>query len=256
MKLDGDQVANWQPVRADELQQACRLEPGAVHVWRFSLDEPPYPDSQLAAYLSADERSRAARFVFERDRQRFESGRGVLRVLLGAYVGREPATLRFDYGPAGKPALMQAAQIRRLAFNVSHSEAWALVGVTELDAIGVDLEAVRPMADAEGIARQNFARGEVDAWFALPESERHDAFFRVWAGKEAYVKALGSGLSMPLDRFEVSLAKGEPTSLLSIDGSADAALAWTLCGFRPHPAAWAAVAVPSRGVEIIACDLI
>lgn len=256
MTRDGDHVADWRPVRTNELPQACRLVPGTVHVWRFSLDDPPYPHSLLAAHLSADEQSRAAKFVFERDRRRFESGRGVLRALLGAYLGREPATLRFDYGSAGKPALAPDELDRRLAFNVSHSQAWALFGVTGLDTIGVDLEAVRNIADLEDIARRNFSPGEIDALLALPEHERQDAFFRGWARKEAYVKALGSGLSTPLDRFEVSLAAGETASLLSIDGSADAALAWTLWGFKPHPGAWAAIAVRGRGLDLFPYDLI
>lgn len=256
MTLDGDLVTDWRPVRTNELQQTCRLVPNAVHVWRVSLDDPPYPHALLAAHLSADERSRAARFVFERDRRRFESGRGVLRALLGAYLGREPATLRFDYGSAGKPELARDERDRRLAFNVSHSQAWALIGLTDLDTIGVDLEDVRNIADIDGIARQNFSSGEIDALLALPEDERQDAFFRGWARKEAYVKALGSGLLTPLDRFEVSLAAGEPNSLLSIEGSADAASAWTLWGFKPHPGAWAAIAVRGRGLDICPYDLI
>lgn len=254
--LDSDHVADWQPVRAREIRRACERAPSAVHVWRFSLDNPPYPASTLATYLSEDERSRAARFVFERDRRRFESGRGVVRALLGAYLNREPATLRFDYGSAGKPELARDEHHRHLAFNVSHSQAWALIGVTDLDIIGVDLEAVRNIAEVEQIARRNFSSGEIDALFALPEHERQDAFFRGWARKEAYVKALGSGLSTPLDRFEVSLATGESTSLLSIDGSVDAASAWTLWGFKPHLDAWAAVAVRGRGLEFFAYDLI
>lgn len=256
MTLDGNHVADWLPVRTDELQQACRLVPGAVHVWRVSLDDPPYPHSLLAAHLSADERSRAARFVFERDRRRFESGRGVLRAMLGAYLGREPATLRFDYGSAGKPELARDERDRRLAFNVSHSQAWALIGLTDRDTIGVDLEAVRDMADIEEIARRNFSPGEIDALLALPEHERQEAFFRGWARKEAYVKALGSGLSTPLDRFEVSLAEGGPNSLLSIEGSVDAASAWTLWGFKPHPGAWAAIALRGRGFDIFPYELI
>ena len=256
MTLDRDPEADWRPVRTSNLQQVCRLVPNVVHVWRFSLDDPPYPHSMLAEHLSADERSRAERFVFERDRRRFEVARGVVRAVLGAYLGREPATLRFDYGSAGKPELVPDAHDCRLAFNVSHSQAWGLVGVTDLETIGVDLEAVRDMADIEEIARRNFSPGEIAALLALPEHQRQDAFFRGWSRKEAYVKALGSGLSTPLDQFEVSLATDEPSALLSIEGSADAASAWTLWGFRPHPGAWAAIAVRGRGFDIFPYDLV
>lgn len=256
LTLDSDHVASWEPVRTSELRQTCRLPPNAVHVWRFSLDDPPYPDLLLSAHLSADERSRAARFVFERDRRRFASGRGVLRAVLGAYLGCEPSALCFAYGTEGKPELAaRHEEDHRLAFNVSHSQAWALVGVTNAGSIGVDLEAVRNTIDVEEIALQNFSSGENDALFSLPEHERRDAFFRAWASKEAYVKALGSGLSMSLDRFEVSLATGIQTALLSIEGSIEATLNWTLWGFRPHPDAWGAVAVRGRGLELFAYDL-
>ncbi|MBI4995368.1 MAG: 4'-phosphopantetheinyl transferase superfamily protein [Rhodocyclales bacterium] len=256
MTLAGDHVADWRPVRTNELQQTCRLGPNAVHVWRFSLDDPPHPHSLLAAYLSADERARAARFVFERDRRRFESGRGLVRAVLGAYLGREPATLRFDYGTAGKPELVHDDHEHNVAFNVSHSQAWGLVGVTGLGPIGVDLEIVRNIADIDDIARQNFSSGEIEALLAMPEPDRLGAFIRCWTCKEAYVKALGAGLSTPLGGFEVSVAEGEPASLRSIEGSGDAASPWTLWGFQPQPDAWAAVAVRGRGLELFAYDLL
>lgn len=256
MTPGGYHVADWRAVRTNELQQTCRLGPNAVHVWRFSLDDPPHPHALLAAYLSADERSRAARFMFERDRRRFESGRGLVRAVLGAYLGREPATLRFDYGSAGKPELVHDGGARRLAFNVSHSQEWGLVGVTGFGPIGVDLEVVRNIADIDDIARQNFSSGEIEALLAVPDPDRTGAFIRCWTCKEAYVKALGAGLSTPLRGFEVSLAAGEPASLLSIEGSADAASAWTLWGFKPQPDAWAAVAVRRRGLEMFAFELL
>lgn len=177
-------------------------------------------------------------------------------MLLGAYLACSPASLHFGYGSAGKPELAGNRAGCHLAFNLAHSQAWALVGVTAVDPVGIDIEAIRAVDDAASIVRSNFSPGEIAAYLAFPEHERRDAFFRCWVRKEAYVKALGSGLSEPLDRFEVSLAVGEPNCLLSINGSAEAALAWTLRTFRPHPEAWAAVAVPRPAVEVATYELI
>jgi 4'-phosphopantetheinyl transferase len=203
------------------LQEPMRLLSGEVHVWRASLEQPPRCLERLLATLEPDEQDRAERFHFDRDRHRFIAGRGTLRAILGGYLDMEPGQLRFCYSEHGKPSLVREITGDRLRFNVSHSHELALFAVAEGRDLGVDLEWIRPnVADAK-IAERFFSAEEVRVLRGLPAELQGDAFFNCWTRKEAYIKALGEGLSMPLSRFVVSLAPGEAPQLLSANGSAN-----------------------------------
>ncbi|MBN1891064.1 MAG: 4'-phosphopantetheinyl transferase superfamily protein [Thermoflexales bacterium] len=212
-----------------------------VHVWRAALDPPADSVRQLAQTLSPDEGERAARFHFERDRRRFIAGRGVLRALLGRYLGLEPERVCFRYGPRGKPRLADVDDAPR--FNLAHSHELALYAFALDREIGVDLEHVRPMPDAGQIAARFFSPGENAAWLALPESQRLEAFFNCWTRKEAYLKACGDGLARPLDQFEVSLAPGEAAALLRVPGQEEEAARWWLHALEAADGYIAAMAV-------------
>jgi 4'-phosphopantetheinyl transferase len=201
-----------------------------VHVWRASLDQnPPRIDT-----LAADERARAARFYFEKDRAQFTAARGALRAILGCYLDRAPETLAFSYGPFGKPALADEPAIH---FSVSHSHGVALYAVTRKCEIGIDLERIRfDLAFAE-IAERYFSRAEAAMLRTLPLAVQRDAFFRCWTRKEAYVKARGEGLSLPLDQFDLSSASGEPQG-------------WSLQDLVPAPDYVAALAVAAQGCSL------
>jgi 4'-phosphopantetheinyl transferase len=231
----------WQPMPVASVAEL--LAPGDVHAWTVDLDEPPADVRRLAALLSDDEAERAARLQFDRDRRRFVMARSALRCVLGHYTGVAPAALRFALGHAGKPALDCPAGTDGLAFNLSHSGGQALIGVARGMAIGVDLEAARQVPEYEAIAKSHFAVAEVAGLFALPQARRMDGFFACWTRKEAYVKAIGGGLSVPLDSFEVSLDPDAPAQLRAIDGSACAAAAWTMWGGVLPTRAWTAIAV-------------
>jgi len=240
----------WKPAQAAATVGAGALEERDVHLWLLPLDLPPRSCEELTAALDLDERDRASRFHFDRDRRRFESGRGLLRFLLGGYTGTAPAAIRFEYGPQGRPCIAGALGTARVEFNLSHSGGWALLGVTRGRAIGVDLEAARHIPELEDIARRHFAPAEMDSLLRLPPPRRTEGFFACWTRKEAYVKAIGGGLSVPLDRFEVSVDPGAPVGFRSIDGSAEAAANWSLWGFRPLVDYWAAVAVHGNGLTL------
>jgi 4'-phosphopantetheinyl transferase len=163
---------------------------------------------QCYARLSDDERERAARFRFDRDRNRFVVCRGNLRELLGERLGVAPADVEFGYGANGKP------ETRGVEFNVSHSDSRALIAISRARVVGVDLERMNRAFMHEQIPERFFSPGEVRALRALPEAEQVEAFFHCWTRKEAYVKARGVGLSLALDSFDVSLAPGEPARFL------------------------------------------
>jgi 4'-phosphopantetheinyl transferase len=204
------------------------LDGEEVHVWRAALARPPAEVEALKALLSEDELRRAGRFHFERDRSAFVVARATLREILSLYVGLPPRLLRFSYNAFGKPELTGVAGETRLRFNLSHSGGLALYAVAAGREVGVDVEAMREGVACEELAVNYFSRREAAVLHALPEGERRRAFFECWARKEAYIKARGKGLSLPLDSFDVSLAPGEPAALLATREDEHGASSWSL----------------------------
>lgn len=219
---------------------------GEVHVWRVALDPPEELVAELRALLSPDEVARADRFHFARHRRRFTVGRGALRRLLGGYLGRAPEGVRFAYGAREKPHLAEPPPGSPLRFNLSNSSELALVAVTVGVEVGIDLEAVRPMDDALAISERFFSAAERTVLAACPEGERDQAFFRCWTRKEAYVKAVGDGIALGLDRFDVSLDPGEGARLLALEGDPARAAAWSLTHVDPAPGYVGALALPAH----------
>jgi 4'-phosphopantetheinyl transferase len=235
---------------ADIARVAAALGDAQVHLWRLPLHEPPCGLGPVLALLDDTESQRYRRFAAPVHARRFAVARAMLRVLLGAYGGHAPAELRFDEGHAGKPRLAAAFTNVRLDFNVSHSAEVAVVGIARGLRLGVDVEVVRTVPNHEAIAHGNFAPAEYERLMSLAPERRLAGFFAGWTRKEACVKAIGSGLSAPLDRFEVTLDPDAPAALLSIDGSAAAAAAWSLWGFESGEGVWVAAAADAAGLEL------
>ena len=213
-----------------------------VHLWRVSLDQSKSILRQLQALLAVDERARADRFRFELDRRRFIAARGALRTILGGYLGIAPHQVQFRSSPNGKPMLATFPDRDDLQFNLSHSRELAVCAIARHQ-IGVDLEYMRPVPDAEEIAERYFSVSENAVFRALPADEKREAFFNCWTRKEAFIKALGDGLMYPLDRFEVSLTPGEPARLIRVEGDAQAVQQWSFRQITPEPDHTAALAV-------------
>jgi 4'-phosphopantetheinyl transferase len=171
---------------------------------------------------------------------------------LGSYLGVAPQDVRLVVGEHGKPAL--AAPHAWLQFNLSHTGSLALLALTRAGDIGVDVEAVCAMSDMGAIARRQFAPSEWSRWSQLPVDQQLSAFYACWTRKEAFVKAVGAGLSLPLDGFEVAFEPTRPAALLSIDGSAERAADWSMWAFEPLPGYCAAVVVRGSGLELRRVD--
>jgi 4'-phosphopantetheinyl transferase len=178
-----------------------------VHVWQARLN---LSDSVIVAcwdLLSSDERIRAKGYHFECDKRRFIVGRGLLRKLLGGYTGQRAVDLLLQFNRYGKPTLDASYGLQ---FNLSHSHEIVVYAFAARE-IGVDVERLQPMDDALNIAERFFSASEVAALKSVSEASRMEAFFTCWTRKEAYIKARGEGLSMPLDTFSVSLERDVPT---------------------------------------------
>jgi 4'-phosphopantetheinyl transferase len=224
----------------------------AIEVVTTSLDLSPESVVELARLLSDAERQRASRFAFDRDRRRFTVARARLRELLAARLGVQPQNVAFRYGVHGKPALAHGFADSKLCFNVSHSEDIAVYAFALDREVGIDVEAVRPLVDADAVAARFFSRQENEAYSALDPHDRPLGFFYCWTRKEAFIKAIGDGLSYPLDCFDVSLAPGQPAKILRVGDRFGADCGWTMEAFSPAPGFVAAVATEStrhRAIE-------
>src|SRR5688572_702194 len=200
------------------------LENNEVHLWLAAVPD-CLPDLEtLREVMDAEERERAARFRFERDCGRYIVARGVLRLLLRAYLGTSQFALTTN--KFGKPFLQPPHDT--LHFNVSHSRDLALFGFTQVSEIGVDVESIRPDFATQEIANRFFAPDEAATLAQLGQGERAGAFFNCWTRKEAYIKARGIGLSLGLSTFAVTLKPGETAALVRVDDNADAPPRWTM----------------------------
>ncbi len=225
------------------------LDYGEVHVWRATLDLPPSDVQALEQILAADERARANKFHFQKDRTHFVVARGILRAILGRYLSRDPRTLHFCYSQYGKPSLVSEACSDPLFFNVSHSHGMALYAISRTLNIGVDIEYMRMDIECEQIAVRFFSPYEVNMLLVVPKGVQHEAFFNCWTRKEAYIKGRGLGLSLDLNQFDVSLTPGEPAAILNIREEGQDVSRWSLHALSPGPGYKAALAIeghPSR----------
>ena len=235
----------WQ-CPSDSLVLGC----DEIHVWRSTLDHTPSQIQSFQHTLVADELARAERFYFARDRGHFIASRGMLRAILGRYVNRRPEDLSLCYGSHGKPALASEFDGDAIRFNLSHSNGIVLYAFTRRRDVGVDIEHIRDDLEVAEIAERFFSRQEVATLRAILPALQRQAFFRCWTRKEAYIKARGEGLSLPLDRFDVSLAPGEPAAILGARPEPSEASRWSLHDLAPTPGYAAALAAEGHGWHV------
>jgi 4'-phosphopantetheinyl transferase len=228
-----------------------------VHVWRIALEVGETTLTRLREILADDERRRADRFHFEKDRRHFTAGRGALRILLSRYLARCPEEVRFAYSNYGKPRLADSDNRDHLRFNLTHSHGLALLAVTRDRDIGVDVERLREMErEGEPLAERFFSPREAAVLRSLPSAMRCEAFFHCWTRKEAYIKANGKGLSLPLDQFDVSLHPDEPAALLATLHDPGEARRWSLRSLHPGEGYVGALAVEGHSWQLWCGDWI
>jgi 4'-phosphopantetheinyl transferase len=231
---------NWQTAAVPP-----QLQAGELHIWKIELDHDDGQGQSLMALLSNDEQIKADRYRFEKQRRRYIAGRTALRNILGGYLGRAPETLRFAYNDHGKPSL--ANVYSGLRFNVSHSGETMLAAFVLNSEIGIDIEAIQQNIDYMGICQRWFSVQESNILWDLPEEKRIGAFFRTWTRKEAYIKALGIGLSDSLNRFSVNETS---PALLEHQDSLQKIESWQIHDIEISSAYSAAVAIETAMRDI------
>jgi 4'-phosphopantetheinyl transferase len=218
-----------------------------IHVWCIDLDELGTDVERFQGVLHAAELGRAATYRFAQHRRRFVVARGALRHMLGHYLGLAPANVPLQVTTYGKPYVASHATQPPLQFNLAHAQAIAVLAVTWQRRVGIDVEPVRDLPECLSIAEHFFAAPEVQALQAMPAEWQAQAFFDCWTRKEAFVKALGEGLSYPLHRFVVSLQPHEPAALLHVDDDPQASRHWTMMALQPAAGYTAALVVEGAG---------
>jgi 4'-phosphopantetheinyl transferase len=221
-----------------------------IHVWAVRTDGPSAVAERFEPLLGADEKSHAARFRFDHLRCSFIIARGVLRTLLANYLNISPINIQFKYGARKKPALPPPASID---FNMSHSGGLAVFAFTVGCEVGVDVERIRPLQDAQDIADRFFCSEEAAELMSLSADQREHGFYLCWTRKEAYIKAIGDGLYAPLDGFRVTLQPSQPARFMHIAHDTNAAKAWTLHDLQLAPSYAAALAYrdPERPLAVL-----
>ena len=226
------------------------IAPDEVHVWLVSLQIPSDDLHRLTTYLSPDEEKRVQKFHFEKDKRDYCACRGTLRVILGAYLKQNPASLSFSHNDLGKPFLSENTEANKLLFNLSHSRSMALYCLSRGRRVGIDLEYIHSEI-VEGLLNEHvFSSRETTKLQALPEKEQIKAFFDCWTRKEAFSKALGKGISIPMNQFEVSFVPGEPPRLLHTEWSTEEPDLWEIVDLNIDRRYSAALAVEGRNLRL------
>lgn len=245
----------------------AELVPGTVQVIRLNLDLPRERWVPLGEVLTAAEQARAARFRFDAPRRQFIICRAALRQLLGSHLHLPPQEIEFEYGPQGKPEIgsihriatksgtpmqsISSSMESKLEFNVSHSGEIGLIALTRGSAIGIDVEEYNSSVEILRLAERYFSPAEAKTLFKLPAHQQQAGFYRGWTCKEAYIKAKGSGLSLPLSSFSVEIDPDRPAALIHVDDLPDEPARWTIRTLEVDPHYGAAIMVERPDCQFV-----
>ncbi len=225
------------------------LAANEVHIYQARIKDIP---DKLTNFLSDDEKLRAARYVLTRKRKSFALSRGLLRTVLGTYLSTAPAEIEFTTGEFGKPGLnKKTLNGSGLEFNISHSKDVCMIAVSKDTPVGIDAEHITDR-DYLALAKRFFHKNEVIALASLSDQERQAAFYRCWTRKEAFIKALGTGLHTPLKSFQVNISKAEKSALTGYAGIAELSPNLTILNLDVNvaPGYAASVAVNGKVEEV------
>ena len=229
-----------------------------MHVWRVRLDDPAHAESYWPV-LSDEEQGRARRFYREVHGRRYTVAHGALRVILSGYLGDAPESLAFSTGEHGKPSLIPVRDVvHQIEFNLSHSDDMALVAVALGAPVGVDIERWSDATEPLELAERFFSPSEREALRALADDRARltEGFFAAWSRKEAYLKAIGCGITRGLEHFDVSLSPGAPPGLLADRLDPTAAERWSMWSFDAAPGFAAAVVAAAPVRDVLLFDVV
>lgn len=226
------------------------LSPKQINIWRIHLLQDEHVINSCRNLLSGDEIERANRFHFAKHRRRFVIARAAAREILGKYLEISPRKLIFSYGAKGRPEISNDLNKRAMKFSLSHSRDLALLAIAQGLSLGIDVEFINGECATDDIAERVFAPREIRTLRSIIPTRRVEAFFSCWTRKEAYVKALGEGLGMPLKSFDVPFGPGVSAAVISVRMSAKDALTWSIYDINAAPGYKAALVIEGEGHQM------
>lgn len=230
------------------------IDRDTVHVWRAYITTDCERITKYVSSLSVEEVDRARRFIRQPDRDRYISAHGVLRSILGAYIGCPPSRLAFEMNNYGKPRLVNSQDGHDIQFNLSHSGDMILIALSSTSAVGIDVEYIRKYMNVYEIVNSVFSDDERKYLNSLPAAEIEERFFACWTAKEAFLKGIGEGLTYPLDNFSIVFSNGVPSGIKYIKDDPVRYKCWTIIGLFPGPGYSGALAVEELRSEPIFYD--
>jgi 4'-phosphopantetheinyl transferase len=243
------------PEDLNDLQ--CRLGEGEIHVWNTSTEMPSNTVEKLVSFLSPEEKARADRFHFEKDQLHFKIGRGMLRCMLGKYLQAAPEKIEFAFNQQGKPMLVETSgelsPRHPIHFSVSHSQGMVLWAFKASSRVGIDVEFHKARIDHLELAKRFFAHDEAELVASLPEHESRRTFFKIWTLKEAFIKAHGGGLSVPLDSFSVDPMIHRGNQLCRLDLPEHSLENWTVKSLEFVPENYSAAVAWEDSGAVVHC---
>lgn len=213
-------------IQWEEADESAYQLDHSVHIWKIFFSDYSNEEAFYSKILSHAELARSSRFHFQIDSIRYKVSRVVAKVLLSKVLSIKPSNIELQLNDYGKPKLI--AKSNNIFFNVSHSANLGLIAITDIGPIGIDVERYRKKMLAEKFARRFFSESEVKEYLDLPHGQKEEGFFNCWTRKEAFIKALGLGLAMPLKDFDVTLTPGEVSQLIEVRNRKEQAAGWLL----------------------------
>ena len=224
-----------------------------IQLWSIDINAASHEPEALLSLLSDDELKRAERFRFEKHRHRWIAGRAMLRTILSAMTHRSPESVAFEYDEHKKPYLPCSSGHERIHFNLTHSSDLALLAVTSVGPVGIDVERIKPLSSIDTVVDRFFSIAERSAFSTMSgDEERLKAFYTCWTRKEAYLKALGCGISEPTNTFDVTFLENSEPEIIAIDGDNNVARDWLLFDLKVTPGYVGALAIRSKeDIELV-----
>ncbi len=238
----------WQSASATE--SVPDLLTSEVHIWRSRVDLPHRQVQALSSVLSREEKSKAHRFVFDRDRARYIVSHGVLRQVLSGYLSVEPHQLTFRAREAGRPELSGEFEGSAVRFNLSHSRNMALLAFTRVLEVGVDIEFMAPLPNVEALAAKHFSEKELKRLRSSPRQQKMEVFYSCWTRREACLKASGDGFRVPMKTVEVFSAPKDTLGSVPADNDPNELKLFKLVTLYPEANYISAIAAEGRGWDL------
>ena len=218
-----------------------------IQLWSIDINSASHDVEELLSLLSDDELERAKKFRFQKHLHRWIVGRAMLRTILSAMTQRSPESVAFEYNEHAKPYLPYSSGHERIHFNLTHSSDLALIAVTSAGPVGIDVERIKPLSNIDAVVSRFFSPAERDEFAGVTgDVDRLKAFYACWTRKEAYLKALGCGISKPTDTFDVTFLSNSEPEIIAIDGDNDTARDWLLFDLKVTPGYVGALAIRSK----------